>query len=216
LGAGVSRISELAGRLQLPANQLTRYLATLQELGLVQREVPVTEPQPARSKRGLYTVADPFLRLWYGCLAPYESALEVGQAKAVEQALKERLARHQAWAFERLCREFMTAHADEWGAMAVGRYWDASVELDVVAVNPAREPVLAGECRFSRQPVGLDTAHALAGKVKQRWPDRAARIKLMLFSTAGFAPPVIRWAGENRAFLIEAAHLTGDARLPWR
>lgn len=43
LGNGTGRISDLAGRLKLPANQLTRYIELLRDLFLVHREVPVLE-----------------------------------------------------------------------------------------------------------------------------------------------------------------------------
>jgi len=43
LGNGTGRISELGSLLQLPANQLTRYIELLRDLFLVYREVPVLE-----------------------------------------------------------------------------------------------------------------------------------------------------------------------------
>ena len=58
VASGSNRISEIAGRVGVPANQLTRYLGALSDLGLVRREVPATEPSPEKSKRGLYQFDD--------------------------------------------------------------------------------------------------------------------------------------------------------------
>jgi hypothetical protein len=50
VSSGANRISEIAGRVGVPANQLTRYLGALSDLGLVTRDVPVTERAPEKSK----------------------------------------------------------------------------------------------------------------------------------------------------------------------
>ena len=46
------------------AIDITRQLERLQRVGLVQREVPVTE-DPLRSKRVLYRIGDNFLHFWF-------------------------------------------------------------------------------------------------------------------------------------------------------
>ena len=42
--------------------------------------------------------ADVFPRLGFGCVVPFESLLEFGHVDRVEDLMKERLARHIAWA----------------------------------------------------------------------------------------------------------------------
>jgi AAA+ ATPase superfamily predicted ATPase len=65
VGSGANRISEIAGRMGQPANKLTRYLDLLKDLHLVRRETPVLERNPAKSKKGIYVVSDPFFRMWF-------------------------------------------------------------------------------------------------------------------------------------------------------
>ena len=178
IAGGVHRISEIAARMALPANQLTRYLAVLQDMGLVRRIVPVTEPNPSRSKRGIYQVADPFLRLWYGAIAPCESLLEFDRLEEAERLLQPRLTRHLAWAFEEICREYAEDRAGATGAVRVGRHWDRTQEFDLVGVNEQNDVVFAGECKWSRNPMELDVARSLARKVETAWPHRAAAIRL--------------------------------------
>ena len=62
IGSGCHRISEIGGRLGQPATALARPIQRLQELGLVNREVPFRS-SPRSGKLSSYSIADPFLRL---------------------------------------------------------------------------------------------------------------------------------------------------------
>ncbi|HKI66039.1 MAG TPA: helix-turn-helix domain-containing protein [Solirubrobacterales bacterium] len=68
-------ISRVAG---LPSGALSRPLATLQRAGLVERV-----PDPLRSRRDRYELADPHLRLWLAIVAPNRSRLQAGAAPEV-------------------------------------------------------------------------------------------------------------------------------------
>ncbi|MBI4864632.1 MAG: ATP-binding protein [Candidatus Riflebacteria bacterium] len=186
IGSGVSRVSELGSRLRLPASHLTRYLTALRELRIVAREVPITEEDPVKSKRGTYHLVDPFLRLWFGCVAPFESLLEFGRIDEARRGMQSRLDGHMAWAFERICRQYVENRSHEIGGVRIGRYWDRNVELDVVAVDEAGRPVLAGECKWSSRPATRDDLLLLQKKVQQIWPEHAARVRLAFFSRSGF------------------------------
>ena len=81
IGSGANRISEIAARTGQPANKLTRYLDLLKDLHLVRRETPVLEQNPAKSKKGIYVVSDPFFRMWFGAIYPYMSFFEFGETE---------------------------------------------------------------------------------------------------------------------------------------
>lgn len=207
VASGANRISEIAGRVGLPANQLTRYLAALADMGLVQRHLPVTESSPEKSKRGLYQLDDAFLRLWFGCVAPFESLLEFGQIERVEELMHDRLSRHLAWAFEDACRQHVEDRLPELGAVRVGRHWSRHEELDVVAVDEQGEVVLAGECKWSERPASAEVGEALRRNVERLWPDRHGRIRLAVFAAGGFNQPLREWAGAHGAWLVSARDL---------
>jgi len=194
IGNGVNRISEIAGRLGLPANRLTRYLAALQDLGLVRREVSVTASAPDRCKRGIYQVADPFMRLWFGCVAPFESLLEFGKVREAETQMHNRLLAHQAWAFERAAREYVENHAAELGVAKVGRYWDRTAEVDVVGTDSRGRPVLAAECKWSDRPADKAVGIDLDAKVARLWPERLPLLRLAVMCAGGFTSACKDWA----------------------
>ncbi len=76
-----SAISRVAG---LPSGALTRPLAGLQRAGLVERV-----PDPLRSRRDRYELADPHLRFWLTIVAPNRSRLQAGAAADVWTGLRE-------------------------------------------------------------------------------------------------------------------------------
>lgn len=204
IGNGVTRISELGARLALPGNQLTRYLGVLGDLRIVARQVPVTEVNAAKSKRGTYQITDPFLRLWFGCVAPYESLLELGRIPEARQLMGGTLDGHFAWAFEGVCRQLVEDLVGEPEIVRAGRYWDRQREIDVVAVNEKAQPVLAAACKWTARPVDCRVLQELREKVHALWPDRAADIELAIFCPGGFTQELVDAAQGSRVRLISS------------
>lgn len=52
IAAGNSKLSTIASALEVKATSLSKYLQTLIDLDILEREVPVTEENPAKSKKG--------------------------------------------------------------------------------------------------------------------------------------------------------------------
>jgi AAA+ ATPase superfamily predicted ATPase len=76
IAQGRTQANEIAQHTGMERGHCSRYLATLQELRLVERRVPVTERQPDKSRRGHYRLRDSFLAFWFHFIAPYLSLLE--------------------------------------------------------------------------------------------------------------------------------------------
>jgi len=186
IAGGAHRISEIASRLAAPANQLTRYLDLLRDLAIVEREVPITEKNPSKSKRGLYNITDPFLRLWFGCIYPYESLFEFGHVQTALQKLQPRLDRHIEACYERLCRMKLRHSMQKYGCVGVGRVWGAGFEVDIGGVDEAGLLRLCGECKWSRRKVGISVLHDLRNVLKEHRLPVADDAHTVLFSRSGF------------------------------
>ncbi|MDR2136217.1 MAG: ATP-binding protein, partial [Treponema sp.] len=65
IAAGNRKLSHIAAALECKQSGVTKYLNTLVTLGILEREVPVTEENPEKSRRGLYRIKDNFLRFWF-------------------------------------------------------------------------------------------------------------------------------------------------------
>lgn len=164
IGSGAHKLSEIAGRIGSPATSLARSMTRLVELGLVVRETPFGEPERS-TKRALYRLADPFLRLWFSLVAPKRAMLAQVDRKARLALFDERAPHLDAMSWEELCRAAIPRLGDVLGH-AFGqarRYWGGSgPEWDIVA--EARNPRvhLLGEVKWSPRAATaklLDTAH---------------------------------------------------------
>ena len=155
IGRGARRPSEIAGRLGTKETTLSKPLRHLIELGLVERQAPydfaVGRPT-AGGKRATYRLADPFLAMWYACVRPYLSGLNVNAKTALQHA-------HVAWThhvaavWEDLCRRQwhrIGYEGIQWEP--AGRFWasrePSGGEWDVASISSDREHVFLGEAKW--------------------------------------------------------------------
>jgi len=54
----------------LPQPTANKYLSVLIDLDLIEREIPVTEEKPYKSKKGLYRIKDEFINFWFRYVFP--------------------------------------------------------------------------------------------------------------------------------------------------
>ena len=88
IAAGNSKLSAISTALEIKATSLTKYLKTLIDLDILEREVPVTENNPERSKKGLYKIKDNYLRFWFAFVYPNRSFIESGHSEIVMSKIK--------------------------------------------------------------------------------------------------------------------------------
>lgn len=161
IGSGAHRPSELASRLGMPATSLPKAMARLLDLGLVQREVPFGEPERS-GKRVLYRLGDPFLRWWFGLVAPKRPQLHRLSRRERLALFMARATHFDASAWEELCRLAVPHLAERLGHTfgPASRYWRGQgPEWDVVA-RGENDVLLLGEAKWS--PTALDTGDLLS------------------------------------------------------
>jgi len=167
------------------AIDIKRQLDRLLELGLVIREVPVTE-DPLRSKRVVYRVGDNFLDFWFRFVFRRRADIARGLGReVVDRMILPRMNHYMGEVWEEMCRELLRRQATQ-GALPVpvsrvGRWWNRnhSVEIDVVGLDD-RKVVLAGSVKWSRS-VGRSELHRLQAAV-EALPGRAEHVQLVLFA----------------------------------
>ncbi len=213
IGSGANRISEIAARMQQPANKLTRYLELLQDLSLVRRDVPVLERVPAKSKKGLYVVEDAFCRLWFGTIAPYGSFLEIADVQAAYPRIESQVQTIVAQAFEDVCRQWTIKRAMDFGAIRVGRQWSKHYEFDVAGVDADGNLCIAGECKWSNKKMGMAVLDDLNAKITDNNLPVANGCHTILFSKNGFSSDLERHAeSEPSLVLVDVGQLVEDGR----
>lgn len=191
VAGGRTRSNEIAQVSGVSATSLTFYLRTLQEMGLVERSVPATEPQPDKSKLGLYHVADPFFRFWFRFVHPNRSLLERGETAMILRKIMAELDQFTGPMFEAICRDYVW-HLHSAGELGftprtVGRWWNRQEEVDVMAVGEG--DLLVGECKWSSKPIGeniLDDLLRKAAPLKAQ--NESKQFHYALFARSGFTP----------------------------
>jgi hypothetical protein len=154
IGQGCHRLSEIAARLGKPMTALSRPLQRMQDMDLITRELPFTEP-PRGGKRTLYKISDPFLRFWFRYVEINRSRLGAGQTAAVEEEIGERLGHHVCEIWEELARASgprLQTGGKTWGP--AGRWWGPGLdrqplEVGLVAESSDGGSVLVGEVKWS-------------------------------------------------------------------
>ena len=192
IAAGNHKLSAIASVLEVKQTSLTRYLRTLINLDIIEREVPITEENPEKSKRGLYKVRDNFIEFWFKFVYPERSAIERGHTEQVMRRIRDGLdSRHTAFVFESICREKLWQLVSE-GALPVqfdrvGRWWDNKREIDIVALDSTGDDIVFCECKYKRAPMDADVFYALREKVTAvQWKSAQRTEHYVLFSVNGF------------------------------
>ena len=193
LAQGKHKPAEIANATGLAHGTLSKYLSVLQSLGLVTREVPATEAVPQKSKKGLYAIADPFVRFWFRFVLAQRHLLEMDRVALATRTMAGALDDFAAPVYEEICRdEVNRGLLDEAAHLAwsgAGRFWDRTREVDILAFSEDRRRVLLGECKWSKKPVGgnilvdLEAALPAIGLSAH-----AQKPVFVLFSRSGFTP----------------------------
>jgi AAA+ ATPase superfamily predicted ATPase len=216
IALGKRKLSEIVNETGLPPNVVSKYLAVLRELRLARKEVPATELQPEKSKRGLYGITDHYFRFWFRWVFPNRSLLEEGQARLVLQKIRGGLSQWLSAAYEDLLPDILRSAAGklprDWRFPHAGRWWSRTDEIDLVALDPEARTILFGEAKWTRKPVGTNVLEALAAKAERvDWHRGERRERFALFSRAGFTPDLMRLAKERAVLLFHGENLvSGD------
>ena len=192
IAAGNSKLSSISSALETKATSLTKYLKTLIDLDILEREVPITEDNPEKSKRGLYRIKDNYLRFWFAFIYPNRSFIESGHSRIVMDKIRKSLVKnHTAFVYEDVCRERMwELNAD--GAWPffftkLGKYWDSNTEIDITALDPEDKNLILGECKYWSDPVGISVLRDLEAKASAvSWERDCRKVWYVLFSASGF------------------------------
>lgn len=202
IGSGANRISKIAARTGQPANKLTRYLDLLKDLHLVRRETPVLERNPAKSKKGIYVVSDPFLHMWFGAIYPYMSFFEFGETEPAYLRIEPIISKLMAECYEEVCRQWIRKRALDFNAASVGRQWSSAYEIDVAAVNTKFELTTVGECKWSENKIGISILRELEEKVLSYNLPMAEDCRFVLFSKSGFTSDLEKFAAETKNIVL--------------
>ncbi|MFA6330365.1 MAG: ATP-binding protein [Candidatus Micrarchaeia archaeon] len=181
IGAGVVSPGEVANRLGTRQTTLSKYIAALQrDFQLIDRTVPYGQ-NPARSKKGIYSLKDNTIAFWF---ANVYGKSRPPSGKELDDFVSRR--------FEPFCREFLAEYLKREDVVRVGRWWGpaevapgAFEQRDVDVIVETRANVYVGECKWTSEKIGLAELNRLAESAKALKAKKP--VKLVMFSKSGFS-----------------------------
>lgn len=205
IAMGNHKLAEISTYLKIKQTSLTKYLKILIDLDLIEREVPVTEKNPEKSKMGLYRITDNFISFWFQFVYPYRSFLERGDEDYIKiQLQKMFVPNYVSFIYEEICREKMWKFASDgiWDFHfdRLGRYWGPICgEVDILAIDTTGGNMIIGECKYSNTPKGIELLHSIEEKA-QKLKNAAGcnTIKYIIFSKSGFTKTLLEEAKNNK------------------
>ncbi|MFH1259175.1 MAG: ATP-binding protein [Elusimicrobiota bacterium] len=205
IGSNCSKVSEIINETGIEKSALHNYLFVLEDLHLIEKQVPVTEKNPQRSHKGRYYLCDQFFKFWFNYSYPFMNELELGNKKSSLNAFRSSFEQIVAQNYEKVAGEIVQRyHDDILSFHKIGRWWDKNEEIDLVALNETSNEILFGEVKWSSKPVGTNIYEELKNKAeKVEWGKKNRKEYFCLFSRSGFTDGMKALAKKDHVFLFE-------------
>ena len=194
IAAGNRKLGNIASNLSVSPTSLSKYLQTLINLDIIEREVPVTESNPEKSKKGQYKIKDNFIAFWFQFIYPNKAFLEIEKDNIVLSKIKENfIDNHVAYVYEEVCKEKMW-NLNASGKLGItfdklGRWWNNQEEIDLIGINQENgKDIIFGECKFyTNKLMDSKIYYKLKEKAKLvEWNKENRKEKYILFSANGY------------------------------
>ncbi|MFH2085888.1 MAG: ATP-binding protein [bacterium] len=207
IGLGRTKFSQILQDSHIPSSSLPIYLNNLISLRLIKKEVPLTEPIVEKSKKGVYSLSDPFLRFYFSFIFPHGSLIKSGAHNTLFKEHSGILTRLLAKSYEDTTLEFIKVAISNNqlpNFEVMGRWWDKNTEIDLVGLDSNTNSILFVETKWSQKPIDVGILLDLKRKSQEViWgrPDRHEYFGLV--SAAGFTPKLKRLAKQENIILIQ-------------
>lgn len=209
IALGKTKFSEIQDDTALDKGVLSVYLKNLIELGLVERELPVTvlrgeKPNP---QRGIYKIKNYFFRFWYAIVFPNITLLEFGDvAEVYAKLIEPNLDYFVSSAFEDVCIEYLKRENGKlklpFMFTKIGRWWDKSNEIDIIAMDKAGNTI-SGECKYRTRKADIsDLRKHISKDISSVYKGGKGKLYYYFFSFNGFEEEAVRFAEENGITLV--------------
>jgi AAA+ ATPase superfamily predicted ATPase len=168
-----------------------KYLSTLQDLDIIERQVPITES--FTSRKGIYRIKDNYFRFYFRFIFPYIEHIEMGEIDYVLNVIKTDFQRYSGQTFEQVMIEQLKENRDldPIQFTRIGSWWDKGTEIDIVAFNEETGDILFGEIKYTNRKVGVKTLLELQEKAKKVKWGTGRREHYMIISKSGFDDNII-------------------------
>jgi len=199
-----NKISDLIEQTGIEKSSLHTYLYYLENLGLIEKEVSITDPHPEKSRKGLYRIKDQFVNFWFQFVLPYRREIEIGELDFLMKKMQEQLPRIIQENYQRIAPEIITRYANTIGdTERIGRYWNNYLEIDNVGFNEMTNEIFCIECKWSHKLIGINILEELISKARTiDWNKENRKEKYILLSKSGFTQELIKASKKDKNIIL--------------
>ena len=200
IAEGNRRYGKICNRTGLSKSLVSQYLNNLIELHVVKKEFPIT--QRKESRNALYRLNDHYYEFWFRFVYPNKNLIEENKQDILIRNISDELIIHESFVFEDVCGQILwDIYPMEFNRL--GRWWHKGEEIDLVALNEKENRILFGECKWSRNKVGVDALKDLEKKAKEvEWRNKKREESFVLFSKSGFREELRREDSERQDLFL--------------
>jgi len=206
IAQGATRLNEISTRVGEPNDKTAKYIATLLNLNILGREVPVTEK--STSRKAIYYIRDNLFRFWYTFVFPNLSLIETGMTEELlNKKIANGLSKYLCLAFESVCRDYLLRRSVR-GEMPfrinkLGKWWGNNPatkkeeEIDLLGLGDNQ--VIIGECKWTNARVGIGELERL----KEKGSIIACQDRIfVIFSKSGFTADLEELAAKDASVYL--------------
>ncbi len=147
IARGRTTIGEIMNETGIERATAGKYLSVLVDLGMVRREIPVTESR--KSRRGRYYINDPYFAFWFRYVHPNADLIETGNGEMLTRLVMKDLNEHVGRVFEDVARQFILRNKKlPLKPTNVGRWWRKGEEIDLVILDEVEKKALLVEVKW--------------------------------------------------------------------
>jgi len=150
IAKGNSRAGQIVNDTGLEKAFVSKYMSILTDLQLIERRVPITEKNSARSRNGIYLLKDNFFKFWFKFIFENQEYIEQEkQEKLVDEKILPELNSFAGRIFEEVALSEMI-RSGRYKNYVFGRWWDKNMEVDIVGIDRSNKRLLVGEVKFKK------------------------------------------------------------------
>jgi AAA+ ATPase superfamily predicted ATPase len=167
IAQGARKFGEISSKTGYDKSNLTKYLASLEKLRLIRREVPANEPKPSKSRKGMYFIRDNFVHFWFNFVFPYLSDLESDETdRVMKESVLPKYDHYVSQNVEPIIRDLLKRDYFNLGIKfrALSRYWDKNTEIDIWGETDDNR-IVVGEIKWTQAPCKKNVYFDLINKI---------------------------------------------------
>ena len=193
---GSSRINEIATKVGIDSAHCAKYINVLLDLGILQRETPVTEKA---GRKTIYSIKDQFFRFWFRFVPRNMTAITSGRIERIyAHSVKPYFHEYMGLVFEQMCREYLLNYADDLPIeiSEIGQWWGTDkaarkeVQIDIVAAPASGSEYIIGSCKYRNEKIGIDELELLNHYASVF--GKGVKYHYFIFSLGGFTDQLLQ------------------------